>query len=75
MDHEHHNHSENHSGHEAHKPAIVKKMSHAHYKRDPTKADPHLKHSEMQNTGYDQHAGHHTEGFLKRFWVTVLYGL
>ncbi|MFN2440382.1 MAG: hypothetical protein ABR503_14360 [Chitinophagaceae bacterium] len=72
MDNEHHNHSENHSGHKGHKPAIVKEMSHAHHKHDSTKADPHLKHSEMQNTAYDQHAGHHTEGFLKRFWVCLI---
>jgi hypothetical protein len=66
MNHEHHSYSENHSQHKENKPSIIKE-DHAHPKHDPTKADPHLKHSEMQNTGYNQHAGHHTEGFLKRF--------
>ena len=41
-------------------------------KSDPIKADPHHKHSEMQNSCYDQHSGHHNEGFLKRFWVCLV---
>lgn len=28
-------------------------------------------HAETDNVGFDPHAGHHTENFLKRFWVCL----
>jgi Cu2+-exporting ATPase len=32
----------------------------------------HVKHTEQEHAGHDKHAGHHTEDFLKRFWICLL---
>jgi Cu2+-exporting ATPase len=32
----------------------------------------HHGHSNDEHTGHDKHAGHHTEDFLKRFWVCLV---
>ncbi|HET6722239.1 MAG TPA: heavy metal translocating P-type ATPase [Chitinophagaceae bacterium] len=36
------------------------------------KQQPAHKHHHQQQQGYDKHAGHHTENFLKRFWVCLV---
>ncbi|HRP30338.1 MAG TPA: copper-translocating P-type ATPase [Agriterribacter sp.] len=35
------------------------------------KADSH-DHGHYQSSGYDKHEGHHTNDFLKRFWISVI---
>ncbi|HJT72487.1 MAG TPA: heavy metal translocating P-type ATPase [Chitinophaga sp.] len=60
--HEHHGHNTHHTttGMPAgHKPAEMNGTSHRH-------------HKEHDSTGgHDEHAGHHTEGFLQRFWICL----
>ena len=65
MDHNDHNHH-NHSGHEGQKPAIVRAMKHKnteHKHGGKTKSDENI---------HDKHSGHHTEDFLKRFWICLM---
>ena len=59
MDHSHHHHPSEHQHHEPVKePANDAAMQgHLH---------AHTKES------YDKHAGHHTEDFLKRFWICLI---
>lgn len=69
MDHEHHHH-EGHSHQHAHG-ADKSKIKHPH---TPSKKEhPHAKH-EMGGGEHmhDKHAGHHTEDFLKRFWICLV---
>jgi P-type Cu2+ transporter len=68
MNHEHHNHSESHPVTNS----SIAKDNHAHHKHSTFKEKDALhKHSENQNATFDQHAGHNTEGFLKRFWICL----
>ena len=39
--------------------------------RKAKKQEPAHKHHHQEQHGYDKHAGHHTENFLKRFWVCL----
>ena len=51
-------HSHHHSHHE-HQHAVT--------------AAAHAPHKETDNhAGHDKHAGHHTDDFLKRFWICVI---
>lgn len=62
MEHEHHHHSHEHHGHE-----------------NQSKVEDHTNHTSMQEHAHkgmehgmhDKHAGHHTEDFLKRFWISL----
>src|SRR5215210_3995206 len=53
-------------------------MDHSHHHslhepQHPVTAAAHAPHKETDNhAGYDKHAGHHTEDFLKRFWICVI---
>jgi len=40
--------------------------------RKANKQQPAHKHHHQEQQGYDKHAGHHTENFLKRFWVCLV---
>src|SRR3954468_4818430 len=51
-------HSHHHQHHE-HREAPVK-PTHEHHKEN------------MHHEGHDKHAGHHTEDFLKRFWICLI---
>ncbi|RYY00958.1 MAG: copper-translocating P-type ATPase [Gammaproteobacteria bacterium] len=66
MNHEHHHHQD-HSADQHNKPSAVKEIAHDEHQHH------HLAKGEaMQHKGmHDKHAGHHTEGFLKRFWVCL----
>ena len=58
---DHHQHD--HSAHRQSQPSVVKEMGHDH----------HTAHSMNEGGGsmHDKHAGHHTEDFLKRFWICL----
>jgi Cu2+-exporting ATPase len=66
MDHEHH-HQENHSKHEHGNVPIVKTMDHSGHALHPRDKAEKEQHVGM----HDKHAGHHTEDFLKRFWICL----
>lgn len=57
MNHEHHHH--NHEHNKEHQDV------HAHHEHTPAK------HNNDEHAGHDKHAGHHTEDFLKRFWLCL----
>jgi P-type Cu2+ transporter len=60
MDHSHH-----HTGHEHHQhhaEPTVKKATSEHVHSTGAEPDRHM---------HDKHAGHHTEDFLKRFWICL----
>jgi P-type Cu2+ transporter len=66
MEHEHHHHhNHSHAQQEVseHTPASQKPVS-----------DPHAQHqhSDGNTHTHDKHAGHHTEDFLKRFWICLI---
>lgn len=62
-DHHHHNHSEHdHSSH------ATTEMKHDHHSAHQHSMDgKEMNHANM----HDKHAGHHTEDFLKRFWICM----
>jgi Cu2+-exporting ATPase len=63
-DHQHQNHSRppagEHAGHQHQAP------------KEPLPAAPHQHPPAARHTAHDKHAGHHTEDFLKRFWISLL---
>lgn len=64
--HEHHEHQ--------HKPPGANEMpaGHNHDHAAMSMGGP-THHKEHDSTGgHDEHAGHHTEGFLKRFWICLV---
>lgn len=65
MDHEH-NHHEGPSGQGENKPAVVRQMHNGHH------GHHHVKDQEMDSGMHDKHAGHHTQDFLKRFWICLI---
>jgi Cu2+-exporting ATPase len=62
MDHEHH-------GHHSHQKATGQAHEHHHTGMQES-ARP--QHKMVDQKGHDEHAGHHTESFLKRFWICLL---
>jgi Cu2+-exporting ATPase len=60
-----HNHHEEH-GHQHSDTAIVREMDHSQHAHQH-EANEVLQHGHMHN----KHAGHHTEDFLKRFWICL----
>lgn len=61
MDHEHHGHH-----------AQPKGIEHAqHHHTDKHKGE-HQPSKETDHSGHNEHAGHHTENFLKRFWLCLV---
>lgn len=62
MDHKDHNHH-NHSAHEGDKPVIVMDKNTEHKHGGETMSNESI---------HDKHAGHHTENFLKRFWLSLI---
>lgn len=61
MDHEHH-------GHHAHQKATNQAHEH-HTEMHKTASKQHKK---TDHQGHDEHAGHHTGDFLKRFWLCLV---
>jgi P-type Cu2+ transporter len=63
MEHTHHHGS----GHEHH-------HTHEHGRQPTTEApkNEHIHQDADNHVGHDKHAGHHTEDFLKRFWVCLI---
>lgn len=59
MDHEHH-------GHHAHQSSA--KQAHEHH---AAMRKPDLQHKTTDHQEHNEHAGHHTENFLNRFWVCL----
>jgi Cu2+-exporting ATPase len=61
MEHNHHHMESHEQVHHHPEPVVAAKQTHSHA------------HHADGRTGHDKHAGHHTENFLKRFWIcTVL---
>jgi Cu2+-exporting ATPase len=67
MNHEHHGHGHQH--HQEHTPKPGK-QDHGHY--TGMKDSEHKDHKMAEHQGHDKHAGHHTEDFLKRFWICLV---
>jgi Cu2+-exporting ATPase len=44
--------------------------AHQQHTEKHTPATPH--HKKTDHQGHDEHAGHHTENFLKRFWICLV---
>src|SRR5574338_1543465 len=61
-----HNHHEEHGSHQHSDTAIVREMNHSQHAHQH-EANEAMQHSHMHN----KHAGHHTEDFLKRFWICL----
>lgn len=68
MDHEHHHQHHNHSVHKHAEPPKTIMPEHNEHAHHAMKGSQHMQHD--GNT-HDKHAGHHTEDFLKRFWICV----
>src|SRR5215203_2087244 len=66
MNHEHHHHEE-HSMHQHNKPAVAKEMAQDEHHHHRSAKGETTEHAGM----HDKHAGHHTEDFLKRFWICL----
>jgi len=65
--HEHHEHQ-----HEPQQKAPVHQHDHHSNEHMPMPAQGHEHHKEHDSTGgHDEHAGHHTMDFLKRFWLCI----
>src|SRR5215216_1265553 len=62
MNHEHH-------GHHSHQKATVQGHEHHHTGMQEAAGPPHKM---TDQKGHDEHAGHHTEDFLKRFWICLV---
>ena len=62
-DHQHHDHS----AHQHRQPAVIKDMKDEEHHHHSEPKGGEVQHSNM----HDKHAGHHTEDFLKRFWVCL----
>ncbi|RYZ27462.1 MAG: copper-translocating P-type ATPase [Chitinophagaceae bacterium] len=62
MDHTHHHHGHHSSEHNTSSHSTDQKVSHAHS----------LDNSAEKSELHDKHAGHHTEDFLKRFWISLI---
>jgi Cu2+-exporting ATPase len=65
-----------HHGHQQKKEMPSSHDHHHHAGHDhtamQTNADAHAHHKQQDVSGHDEHAGHHTEDFLKRFWICLL---
>jgi Cu2+-exporting ATPase len=61
MDHEHHGH---------HSPQKSSSETHEHHTKIHKAGGQQHKMTDHQ--GHDEHAGHHTEDFLKRFWICLV---
>jgi P-type Cu2+ transporter len=64
MDHSHHHNKHNHS-------AITKNGNTIENKVQKSDHDHHV-HKNDDYSLHDKHAGHHTEDFLKRFWISLI---
>lgn len=61
----------NHHHDKGHQPAPhATHAAHHHNPKAVAVAEP--VHRQHQESGHDKHAGHHTEDFLKRFWICLL---
>ena len=69
MEHDHHHHAhQNHS-----RPPAGEHAAHQHpAPKEPLPALPHKHPPAVPHAAHDKHAGHHTEDFLKRFWICLL---
>lgn len=62
MNHEHHHdHSSPKTG-----------QTHEHHAHGDMQQTSKQQHKETDHQAHDEHAGHHTEGFLKRFWICLV---
>lgn len=72
----HHHHGEKKDNGNEHTPEQHQQMpSHeqGHSGHGSMSAGAHQHHKQQDNAGtHDAHAGHHTEGFLKRFWICII---
>lgn len=68
--HDHHQHQHKPAGATNKMPAGHQHDHGAHTAMSIDGAGHHKAHD--SSGGYDEHAGHHTEGFLKRFWVCLI---
>jgi P-type Cu2+ transporter len=66
---EHSHHHTNHEGHQEHSDNKEQKTDHSHHQHHA------LSGKEPGSSTHDKHAGHHTEDFLKRFWICLLLTL
>lgn len=66
MEHDHHHH--NHHNEPQHQENNIKPVQHVHDAQ--MKMEGH-EHDGMEHKMHDKHAGHHTEDFLKRFWICL----
>ncbi|MFL5746340.1 MAG: heavy metal translocating P-type ATPase [Niastella sp.] len=62
MDHENH-------GHHSHQQAMGNAHEHHHTETQASSGSPHKMEDQK---GHDEHAGHHTADFLKRFWICLV---
>ena len=65
MEHNGNNHHHDHSKHDEAKSAIVRNMAYEKHKHGPGQG------MASGEETHDKHAGHHTEDFLKRFWICL----
>lgn len=68
MEHEHHHHHEHHAEEQHTHSDTTEHTRHKH--QAEVKAQKH-EHDGMEHQMHDKHAGHHTEDFLKRFWICL----
>lgn len=66
MEHDHHHHD--HHNEPTHQEHTTKPSHHVHH--EEMKMNEH-EHDRMDHSMHDKHAGHHTEDFLKRFWICL----
>jgi P-type Cu2+ transporter len=62
MNHEHH--------HDHSSPKT--EQTHEHHDHAKMQQSSQQQHKETDHQTHDEHAGHHTEGFLKRFWICLV---
>ena len=71
MEHNHH-HDHNHQNHTHNQPSGSASLQ----KQAEKEADKHHRQEQQGSASdgsmHDKHAGHHTEDFLKRFWVCLI---
>lgn len=80
QDHNKHDHASHPAGSNAHGnpvPGMHENIEHAHKAHEPN-THAHMQKSTAKHAGHseagmhDKHAGHHTEDFLKRFWICLV---
>lgn len=76
MENQHNHHDHQHkadTGNEIHEGHSHGRKGQADISGGKEAPNPHKEHD--QSEGHDEHAGHHTENFLKRFWICLIITL